>query len=125
MKPIPFQQVDVFTTEPFKGNPVAVFLASNGLTTAQMQAIANWTNLSVTTFVGTTVNPAADYHLRIFTPRAEIPFAGGAREGSPRQSRIRKTVLETMFKRTTELIVWTETVQAQRIERKLKDASLH
>jgi len=82
MKSIPFQQVDVFTSEPFKGNPVAVFLASDGLSSAQMQAIANWTNLSETTFVGTTVNPAADYHLRIFTPRAEIPFAGHPTIGS-------------------------------------------
>src|SRR5215831_16349725 len=82
MKPIPFQQVDVFSSEPFKGNPVAVFLSSNGLSTEQMQAIANWTNLSETTFVGTTVNPAADYHLRIFTPRAEIPFAGHPTIGS-------------------------------------------
>src|SRR5215472_969181 len=82
MKPIPFQQVDVFTSEPFQGNPVAVFLASNGLSTSQMQAIANWTNLSETTFVGTTVNPAADYRLRIFTPRAEIPFAGHPTIGS-------------------------------------------
>jgi PhzF family phenazine biosynthesis protein len=47
-----------------------------------MQAIANWTNLSETTFVGTTVNPAADYHLRIFSPRAEIPFAGHPTIGS-------------------------------------------
>ena len=44
-----FRQVDVFTTEPYNGNPVAVVLDGDGLSTAQMQAIARWTNLSETT----------------------------------------------------------------------------
>ncbi|PYS33565.1 MAG: PhzF family phenazine biosynthesis protein [Acidobacteria bacterium] len=82
MKRIPFQQVDVFTAVPFKGNPVAVVLESDELSTAEMQAIANWTNLSETTFVGPPTEPAADYRLRIFTPRAEIPFAGHPTIGS-------------------------------------------
>ena len=60
-----FQQVDVFTNVPYKGNPVAVVLDSAGLSTAEMQAIANWTNLSETTFVEPPQNPAADYRLRI------------------------------------------------------------
>lgn len=73
--------VDVFTAVPFLGNPVAVILDGEGLTTAQMQTIANWTNLSETTFV-TLADGGADYHLRIFTPRTELPFAGHPTIGS-------------------------------------------
>lgn len=72
----PFKQVDVFTNARFKGNPVAVVLHGDGLTTEQMQQIANWTNLSETTFVLPPTDKAADYRVRIFTPTAEIPFAG-------------------------------------------------
>jgi PhzF family phenazine biosynthesis protein len=76
MANLPFKQVDVFTAVPFKGNPVAVVLKADGLTTEQMQRIANWTNLSETTFVLPATDPAADYRVRIFTPSAELPFAG-------------------------------------------------
>lgn len=62
---VPFKQVDVFTTTPFKGNPVAVVMDARGLSTEQMQAIARWTNLSETTFVLPATNPAADYQVRI------------------------------------------------------------
>jgi PhzF family phenazine biosynthesis protein len=79
---IPFQQVDVFTDVPFKGNPVAVVLDAEGLSSAEMQAIANWTNLSETTFVLPPTDPSADYRLRIFTTRAELPFAGHPTIGS-------------------------------------------
>lgn len=78
----PFQQVDVFTSVPFKGNPVAVVLDADSLTTAQMQSIANWTNLSETTFVCAPEHEGADYRLRIFTPRSELPFAGHPTLGS-------------------------------------------
>lgn len=81
-KLLPFKQVDVFTDVPFKGNPVAVVLDGDGLTTAQMQTIANWTNLSETTFVCAPAHVDADYHLRIFTPRRELPFAGHPTIGS-------------------------------------------
>lgn len=74
--------VDVFTTTPFKGNPVAVILDGEGLSTEQMRAIASWTNLSETTFVLPASDPAADYHLRILTPRSELPFAGHPTIGS-------------------------------------------
>lgn len=74
--------VDVFTGTPFLGNPVAVILDGEGLTTEAMQAIANWTNLSETTFVLPASAGGADYHLRIFTPRAELPFAGHPTIGS-------------------------------------------
>jgi PhzF family phenazine biosynthesis protein len=76
----PFRQVDVFTDEPYRGNPVAVVLESEGLTDAQMQRFARWTNLSETTFVlppdARGAGSGADYRVRIFTPAAELPFAG-------------------------------------------------
>lgn len=77
-----FKQVDVFTRRPFAGNPVAVVLEAAGLDAGQMQRIAAWTNLSETTFVLPPSSPAADYRLRIFTPRAELPFAGHPTIGS-------------------------------------------
>lgn len=79
---IPFRQVDVFTIRPFLGNPVAVVLQADDLATADMQRIAAWTNLSETTFVLKPTVPAADYRLRIFTPRGELPFAGHPTIGS-------------------------------------------
>lgn len=71
-----FKQVDVFTSAPFKGNPLAVVFDADALDTAQMQAIARWTNLSETTFVLKPGDAAADYRVRIFTPGGELPFAG-------------------------------------------------
>ena len=77
-----FMQVDVFTDTPYRGNPVAVVLDAAGLDDAQMQAIARWTNLSETTFVLPADDASADYRLRIFTPGAELPFAGHPTLGS-------------------------------------------
>lgn len=76
MTALSFKQVDVFTAVRFQGNPVAVVLDGAGLSTAQMQQVANWTNLSETTFVVPVTAPGADYHVRIFSPAAELPFAG-------------------------------------------------
>jgi PhzF family phenazine biosynthesis protein len=75
-----FKQVDVFTDQPFRGNPVAVVIDAEGLDTATMQRIAAWTNLSETTFL--LPSAAADYKLRIFTPLQELPFAGHPTLGS-------------------------------------------
>jgi PhzF family phenazine biosynthesis protein len=72
----PFAQVDVFITEPGLGNPVAVVLDGDGLSTDAMQRFARWTNLSETTFVLPPTTPDADYRVRIFHPEAELPFAG-------------------------------------------------
>jgi PhzF family phenazine biosynthesis protein len=72
----PFKTVDVFTATPFLGNPLAVVFDADDLSTAQMQRIANWTNLSETTFVLRPTQAGADYRVRIFTPGAELPFAG-------------------------------------------------
>ena len=71
-----FRQVDVFSSEPFRGNPVAVVLDGAGLTTKQMQAFARWMNLSESTFVFRPDDAGADYQVRIFTPSTELPFAG-------------------------------------------------
>jgi PhzF family phenazine biosynthesis protein len=80
MKSRAFQQVDVFTDTAFLGNPLAVVLDGTGLSDAQMQTFAAWTQLSETTFVlpPTPEGAAggADYRVRIFTPGAELPFAG-------------------------------------------------
>ncbi|MEB3865094.1 PhzF family phenazine biosynthesis protein [Acinetobacter sp. IK31] len=76
MSVVAFKQVDVFTSQVFKGNPVAVIMDASTLTSEQMQAIANWTNLSETTFVLPATDSQADYQVRIFTPQSELPFAG-------------------------------------------------
>jgi PhzF family phenazine biosynthesis protein len=71
-----FRQVDVFTSTPYLGNPVAVVLDAGGLDDADMARFARWTNLSETTFVLPPTDPGADYQVRIFTPGGELPFAG-------------------------------------------------
>lgn len=71
-----FAQVDVFTDVPLRGNPVAVVFEADGLSTAQMQAFCDWTNLSEATFLLAPTDPAADYAVRIFSPGRELPFAG-------------------------------------------------
>lgn len=71
-----FKTVDVFTSTPFHGNPLAVVLEADGLSDAEMHAIAAWTNLSETTFHLKPTTPGADYRVRIMTPRSELPFAG-------------------------------------------------
>ena len=83
----PFRQVDVFTTTPYAGNPVAVVLEAEGLSTEQMVRFTRWTNLSEAAFVLPPADPAADYRVRIFTGAtgtaargdewaSELPFAG-------------------------------------------------
>ncbi len=71
-----YKQVDVFSRRPLSGNPVAVFLEAAPLTPEVMQQIASWMNLSECTFVTPAADPRADYRVRIFDPRHEMPFAG-------------------------------------------------
>jgi PhzF family phenazine biosynthesis protein len=71
-----FLQLDVFAAAPGRGNPLGVVFDADDLDTAAMQALAAWLNLSETTFVLRATQPGADYRLRIFTPRQELPFAG-------------------------------------------------
>ena len=82
MKQRRFDQLDVFSAVPLKGNPLAVVHAAQGLTEATMAAFARWTNLSETTFLLPPVDPRADYRVRIFTPGGELPFAGHPTLGS-------------------------------------------
>ena len=77
-----FQQVDVFTSRPLRGNPLAVVVGADALTDTQMAAFANWTNLSETTFLLQPRTSDADYRVRIFTPQRELPFAGHPTLGS-------------------------------------------
>src|SRR5215467_6439705 len=76
---IPFVQVDVFSSEPLEGNPLAVFPDGRGLTDEQMQAIAREMNLSETTFIlprDPETESAKGIRVRIFTVQEELPFAG-------------------------------------------------
>jgi PhzF family phenazine biosynthesis protein len=86
MKARPFKQVDVFTATAYLGNPLAVVLDGSGLTDDEMQHFAHWTNLSETTFVlpptAEAAAQGAHYRVRIFTPGAELPFAGHPTLGS-------------------------------------------
>ena len=78
----PFRQVNVFSADPLGGNPLAVVHSAEGLSEAQMGALARWTNLSETTFLLPPTDPDADYYVRIFTPGGELPFAGHPTLGS-------------------------------------------
>jgi PhzF family phenazine biosynthesis protein len=82
MRNVPFHQIDVFSATAYKGNPLAVIAEADGLDDATMKAIANWTNLSETTFLLRPTDPSADYRVRIFTPQRELPFAGHPTLGS-------------------------------------------
>ena len=77
-----FQTVDVFTDRKFGGNPLAVLTDARGLSTGQMQAIAAEFNYAETTFVLPPRDPAHTAEVRIFTPKAELPFAGHPNVGT-------------------------------------------
>ena len=82
MTTLPFSQINVFSSDPLGGNPVAVVHSADNLTDEKMAALARWTNLSETTFLLQPDHAAADYKLRIFTPSGELPFAGHPTLGS-------------------------------------------
>ncbi|NND74941.1 MAG: PhzF family phenazine biosynthesis protein [Ilumatobacter sp.] len=77
-----FHQVDVFASGPYSGNPLAVVHDADDLTTEQMAAITRWTNLSEASFLLAPTVRGADYRVRIFEPKAELPFAGHPTLGS-------------------------------------------
>src|SRR5438105_15646234 len=77
-----FVTVDVFTARRFGGNPLAVVLDAEGLSTAEMQSIAAEFNLAETTFVLPSKDARHTAEVRIFTPRAELPFAGHPNVGT-------------------------------------------
>lgn len=80
----PFLQLDVFGVGPYSGNPLAVVADADGLTTEQMKAISEWTNLSECTFLLEPSTPDADYRVRIFNLALELTFAGHPTLGSAR-----------------------------------------
>src|SRR5688572_30108752 len=82
MSKLPFAQVNVFSSDPLGGNPLAVVHGAEGLGEARMAALARWTNLSETTFLLPPKDAGADYWVRIFTPSGELPFAGHPTLGS-------------------------------------------
>jgi trans-2,3-dihydro-3-hydroxyanthranilate isomerase len=73
---VPYYIVDVFAESKYAGNPLAVFLDADELTSEEMQSIARETNYSETTFVANRPGPDGSYSVRIFTPEEELPFAG-------------------------------------------------
>lgn len=83
-RPRRFLEVDVFSTGPLTGNPLAVVADAEGLSDAHMQALAAWTAFSETAFLLPPTDPSADYRVRIFTPSEELPFAGHPTLGSAR-----------------------------------------
>jgi len=82
MRSFDFLQLDVFASRLLEGNPLAVVLGADALDAPTMQRIARWTNLSETTFLLRPAQAGADYRVRIFTPRRELPFAGHPSVGS-------------------------------------------
>ena len=77
-----FSQVNVFSSESYLGNPLAVVHDAQGLSDDEMHRFAHWTNLSETTFLLPPTDPGADYRIRIFTPSEELSFAGHPTLGS-------------------------------------------
>jgi PhzF family phenazine biosynthesis protein len=77
-----FHQLDVFSSQPMRGNPLAVVHEAQSVSDDTMAAFARWTNLSETTFLLPPTDPLADYRVRIFTPGGELPFAGHPTLGS-------------------------------------------
>lgn len=71
-----FRQVDVFARGAFTGNPVAIVHDADDLTAKEMRVITRWTNLSEAAFLLEPSHPTADYRVRIFEPKVELPFAG-------------------------------------------------
>lgn len=82
MKARPYSAVDVFSSAPYLGNPLAVVHDADGLSAEEMQRFATWTNLSETTFLLAPSSPEADYRVRIFSAKEELPFAGHPTLGS-------------------------------------------
>lgn len=77
-----FRQIDVFGSDPFSGNPLAVVHDADGLSTEEMQQFTRWANLSESAFLMAPTSSAADYRVRIFTLARELPFAGHPTLGS-------------------------------------------
>ena len=79
-----FSEVDVFSSEPYRGNPLVVVHDAEGIVDEELQAFAAWAAVSETTFLLAPTRPEADYRVRIFAPSRELPFAGHPTLGSCR-----------------------------------------
>ncbi len=77
-----FSQLDVFASDAFSGNPLAVVVDADGMTTEEMHQFARWADLSESSFLLPPESPEADYRVRIFTVPKELPFAGHPTLGS-------------------------------------------
>ena len=99
---------DVFTDTPFGGNPLAVFPDAQGVPPELMQIVARELNLSETVFVLPPTAPGATHRLRIFTPSAELPFAGHPTIGSAialtRSAPVSPDVVELVFEEGAGLV---------------------
>ena len=105
--PHPYLILDVFTDQAFSGNPLAVVLEADDLDDVAMQVIAAEFNLSETVFITEPKGQDADYGLRIFTPKTELPFAGAAvalalKAGGESGKRRRYVLEETVGDVTTD-----------------------
>ena len=90
LRKFPFVQLDVFSSQPFEGNPLAVFLDGSGLADQQMQSLAKEMNLSETTFIlprDAATERERGVRVRIFTVEEELPFAGHPTLGTAFQLR--------------------------------------
>lgn len=110
---VAFSQVDVFSPLPFQGNPLAVVFDASGLTDRQMLEITRWMNLSETTFVLPAKQPGADYHVRIFTPGGELPFAGHPTLGTAHALLEQGVIMEKQGKVIQECAAGLITVRRQ------------
>lgn len=117
------KQVDVFTDSPLSGNPLAVILEGEGLSSQEMQAIAREMNLSETTFVLPPTKREADYKVRIFTPAKEIPFAGHPSIGTAyalvEEGRLLVKEASAMFRQELGIGVLPIEIERQKDERYL------
>ena len=118
MREYEFVTIDVFTEARFGGNPLAVVLRADGLSDAEMQAVAREFNLSETTFVRPASDPAHDAEVRIFTPASELPFAGHPNVGTAlvlgarRAARPERMVFEERAGLVAITFDWGEVAQA-------------
>ncbi len=116
MRRFRFLTLDVFTGTRFGGNPLAVFPEAEGLTDAEMQALAAEMNLSETTFVLPPRDPANDARVRIFNRTAEMPFAGHPNVGTAWALRGRAKDGRLRFEEIAGLVTVTLAADAATVE---------
>src|SRR5262247_3427459 len=121
MAALDYHILDVFTKERFGGNPLAVVLEADGLEPQRMQVIAREFNLSETVFVLKPVNAAATARVRIFTPAAEMPFAGHPTVGTA--SLLAQLRMRSTDEGSEALVVLEEQIGAVRVGVRMRPGS--